>query len=143
MDYRAEIRRLQQLVDEQEREDREHADELWQQILDNPDNFEWRAAEVSILKENLLTRYANRPYVFLQKRLRPSMLHTWREWVAHVSVTKRYMDGQWRGMMYVLTDEGILTHKGAGTQLLDTPTLCSEDEWEELCEGRVPAKFIL
>lgn len=143
MDYRAEIRRLQQLVDEQEREDREHADELWQQILDNPGNFEWRAAEVDVLKANLPTRYANRPYVFLQKRLRPSMLHTWREWDAHVSVTKRYMDGQWRGMMYVLTDEGILTHKGAGTSLLNTPMLCSEDEWEELCEGRVPAKFIL
>lgn len=143
MDYRAEIRRLQQLVDEQERKDREHADELWQQILDNPGNFEWRAAEVDVLKANLPTRYANRPHVLLQKRLRPSMWHTWREWVAHVSVTKRYMDGQWRGMLCALTDEGILTHEGGGTQLLNTPTPCNWREWDELCEGRVPAKFIL
>lgn len=142
MNYKAEIQRLQQLAEEQEQEARERAKEIWQQIVSNQDNFEWTATAVGFVKPNIFTRYAGRPYVFISKRLKPHVLEAWRERPVHVSLSNDYMDGRWQGMKYVLTDEGILTHEGGGTLVLDDPKLCSDAEWQELCSGRVPAKFI-
>lgn len=143
MDYRAEIRRLQQLAEEQEQETRKRANEIWQQIVSNPDNFEWNVTDGGIIETSIFTRYAGRPYVVIRKRLKPDVWDTWSEWYAHVGVAEQYMDGQWQGMKYILTDEGILTHEGGGTLVLNDPKLCSEAEWYDLCVGNVPAKFIL
>lgn len=142
MDYKAEIQRLQQLAEEQEQEAREQAKEIWQQIVSNQDNFEWTATAVGFVKPNIFTRYAGRPSVFISKRLKPHVLEAWRERPVRISLSNDYMDGRWQGMKYVLTDEGILTHEGGGTLVLDDPKLCSDVEWQELCSGRVPAKFI-
>lgn len=48
-----------------------------------------------------------------------------------------------RGFFYRRTDEGILTHEGGGTMVLETPRLCSDAEWQSILAGDIPEKFIL
>jgi len=47
------------------------------------------------------------------------------------------------GMLYVRTDEGILTHDSGGHCVLRDPMLCSDEEWAQMCRGVIPDKYIL
>jgi hypothetical protein len=48
----------------------------------------------------------------------------------------------WDSMFYYRTDENILTYSGSGGVLiLNTPKLCSDEEWEQIVSGNIPEKF--
>ena len=46
------------------------------------------------------------------------------------------------GMDYYLTEENIIHNTGGGTLLLDTPRLCSDEQWEQILSGNIPATFL-
>lgn len=50
-------------------------------------------------------------------------------------------DKRWVGMTYYRTAEKILDSKLGGHCILHTPMLCSDEEWAEICVGKIPNKF--
>ena len=44
-------------------------------------------------------------------------------------------------VQYFLTDEGILTHRGGGYCILNDPKLCTDEEYERICQGDIPERF--
>lgn len=51
-------------------------------------------------------------------------------------------DNRWDTMFYYRTDENIITECGGGILLLNTPKLCSDEEWTAILNGNIPEKFI-
>lgn len=141
MDYQAEIDRLRELQEEEQANLRKRKWKEWQALIANPENWIWQAEEPQTIQPNVFTRYAGRPCVRLVKRLRPEALQAWKVGGTG-TLSKAFMDGETLGMRYILTDEGILTHEGGGHCILDTPRLCSPQEWEAICAGNPPTKFI-
>jgi len=144
MDYQAEIDRLRDLQDKEQAELRKRKWAEWRDLASEPENWVWESAGPEIVAADPFTRYAGRPCVHLTKRLRPDALADWKQGGTgglsdpgqHV-----FMDGAPLGCRFILTDEGILTHEGGGYIILNTPRLCSPQEWEAICSGRPPAKF--
>ena len=141
MDYQAEIDRLRDLQDKARAELRKRKLAEWRDLTSYPENWIWESAGSEIVKADNFTRYVGRPCVYLTKRLRPDMLADWKEGGTG-GLSEPFMDGNPLGCRFILTDEGILTHEGGGYIILDTPRLCNAQEWEAICSGRPPAKFI-
>ena len=141
MDYQAEIDRLRDLQDKEQAELRKRKLAEWRDLTSEPENWVWESAGSEIVKADPFTRYAGRPCVRLTKRLRPDMLAEWKQGGTG-GLSDPFMDGAPLGCRFILTDEGILTHEGGGYIILNTPRLCNAQEWEAICSGRPPAKFI-
>ena len=141
MDYQAEIDRLRDLQDKARGELRKRKLAEWRDLTSEPENWVWESAGSEIVKADPFTRYAGRPCVYLTKRLRPDMLADWKQGGTG-GLSEPFMDGAPLGCRFILTDEGILTHEGGGYIILNTPRLCNVQEWEAICGGRPPAKFI-
>ena len=45
------------------------------------------------------------------------------------------------GMAYYLSSDGIIHSYSGGVCILDTPQICSQEEWEELKNGIIPTKL--
>lgn len=141
MDYQAEIDYLRALQEKEQSALRLRKYAEWRELKAEPENWIWYASESQIMMPDRFTRYAGRPCVYLTKRLRPEVLRAWKIGGTG-TLSEAFMDGEALGMCYILTDEGILTHEGGGQVILDTPRLCSPQEWEAICAGSPPAKFI-
>lgn len=141
MDYQAEIGRLRDLQDKERAELRKRKWAEWRDLVSCPDNWIWESAGTEIVKADPFTRYAGRPCVRLTKRLRPDVLADWKQGETG-GLSEPFMDGNPLGCRFVLTDEDILTQEGGGYIILNTPRLCNAQEWEAICSGRPPAKFI-
>ena len=141
MDYQAEIKRLQELAAAEDKQRRADQQAAWEYLVRIPENWEWQTSSRAYAKVSPFHRFTGCEHCLVEKRLKADILEKWKS-QGLSTFSNEWMDGRWLGMWYVRTEEGILTHEGGGHCILDDPRLCSEDEWDALCSGNIPEKFI-
>lgn len=122
---------------EEQRKVRERQQKAWNELEADPNSWEWTAEPYTYKTFGSGTEI---PGLRISRRVKPHILAKWRAG-GHPTFSNDAMDGNWMGMFYYRTDEGILTHKGGGHCVLNDPKLCSNDEWNQMNAGIIPDKF--
>lgn len=140
MDYQAEIARLEKLSREADMESRARQQEAWKKLAADPENWEWLVDAVGTYRSNLANDWPGCECCRVQKRIRPELLAAWAKG-GFSTFSNDWQEPGWRGMVYIRTNEGILTHAGGGHLILRDPMLVSDEEWAQICAGDIPAKY--
>lgn len=127
---REQIAELERLEREQDREQRAKQSKAWEELANEPSNWEWRC---TLSEDKIRCR--------VEKRIKPDVLAAWKV-NGHSTFSSDFQRGDWLGMYYTRTEENILTKEGGGYCVLRDPMLCSDKEWQALCVGDIPAKYI-
>lgn len=133
-ELKAELAKEEQKLREEEKKKQEEQAKRWKEILTNPDSFEWKV-ELGKFGEG------GKESAWVTRRVKPEILSAWKEG-GFSSYSDNYQCANyWVGMHYYRTDENILTYEGGGTRVLNTPKLCSDEEWEKILANDIPMKF--
>jgi len=138
------IAELRQLLAEAEAAEAQEKEQLrtkqrkdWDLILENPNSFEW--------KVKAARRYRfGKGYIEgieVSLRIKPEILEAWKKNGLPDFDGPFQQEDRWYETFYIRTDENILTNEGGGHHILHIPKLCSDEEWNEMLEGRIPNKF--
>ena len=107
----------------------------WAAILRDPGSWEWRVTPCQ--RADFFTKEVV-DGADIQRRVKPEIVAAW---VAGGNGAPREEETTFRGMFYYRTDENILTQDGGGWHVLQTPKLCSDEEWNQILAGEIPSKF--
>lgn len=137
--YREEIARLEQLARDEDNTKRAAQTLAWAAIAADKSNWEWLIIPTEYPDwNNAQTKISG---VMVKSRVRPDVLAKWKEG-GHATLSNDWMDGKWLGMFYYRTEENILHHMSGGYLILKDVQLCSDEQWESILQGNIPAKFI-
>lgn len=138
-ELREQLKEAERLRDERDRESRKAQMTRWNEIMKDKANFEWKVV-LSTYKEFNSSERLNGVEVY--RRVRPEIITEWRKG-GHSTFSSDFQEPErWFGMFYYRTDENILTQTGGGHHVLKTPKLCSDEQWESICNGIIPDKFL-
>ncbi len=130
--------RLQRDADDQRAKNRQAS---WKAVTDSRHNWEWSVKPSTSLRGWGIGDKNEVSGLRINCRVLPEIVGKWMQDNNCVSLPND-RDSFWQGMFYYRTDENILTHEGGGTHVLTSvPKLCTDEEWAELCEGKIPNKF--
>ena len=130
VDKRAELLKLQEEIEREDKENRARQSKKWKKIVSKKENWEWKVWDIEDGKK-----------IKVAKRVIPNLVKEW-EKDGFSTFSNDFQDaGQWQGMFYYRTDEGILTSDSGGYCVLQIPKLCSDEEWEKMRKGGIPEKF--
>ena len=142
MKTRAELQDALRALDEAEKAESKAKDKVrlnaWNAMVKHPDSSEWSVVERPWTPFMAPEGTAPIPSVLVQKRLKPERAAKFVEVFGPI-VDEQLV--QWRGMRYHRTSENILTHDSGGWCILNDPMLCSDQEWAQIVEGDIPAKY--
>jgi hypothetical protein len=133
-----EIIKLKREEQELDREERRKQSEAWTKIINDSDSWEWQTKEITYNPMGKVDLKGLR----IEHRVKPSLITEWKKNGFATFSSNYQTEERWFGMFYYRTDENILTHEGGGNCVLDDPKLCSDEEWKEMKDGRIPSKFI-
>lgn len=141
----AELKAAQAAARVEEREREAVARARWKEIMDVPANVEWRVTATTSMRDRFGHMHDDViAGARIERRVRPEVVAMW---LTEAAGEMGYVpwaatnDMNWAGMFYYRTDEGILTHEGGGTLVLNDPMLCSDDEWAKIMAGDIPQKY--
>lgn len=109
--------------------------ELWENIISDPESYDWhiKPAKSHDYRSNVTLHGVN-----IRRKIKDVIFHSWKN-NGHPSL---YPSNESLGMFYYRTNENILTFCGGGVLVLNTPMLCSDEEWKNILEGNIPRKYI-
>jgi hypothetical protein len=136
---REQIEELEEQARQQDREQREAQSKAYSAMTSDPANWEWCSTRVS--NDSWGKPDPEGAFCRVSKRIKPEALAKWKEG-GHSTFASDYQDGQWHGIVYHRTEENILTHGGGGHLVLKDPMLCNDQEWEQICSGNIPTKYL-
>lgn len=137
-ELKAKLRLAEQVEKDNERATYKQLQAEWKKITDDKNNWLW-SAEPTDMDDYILNKRLKG--VRLSCIVKPEVVQKWADEHGG-SMPPANRELHWNGMMYYRTPENILTHSGGGSHVLDSePKLCSDEQWAELCAGRVPDKF--
>ena len=125
------IERLKKEIEQEERNFRKERHSKWVAISENPDSWEWQAIPATGDRDWI--KKTSGPVCRILKRLKPDLAKDWPEKKDSIS---------WHGMTYHRTEENILTSNSGGHCLLQTPMLCNDQEWQDLCNCKIANKYL-
>jgi len=127
------LRRIERRV---KREAEKRADAALNTLKKDPNIWEWEVTPNTCrsYRDGSMLEGAN-----IKRRIKSHILMQFHEEYGH-ALTEAH---RYHGTFYYRTDEGILDHNGGGTHILNTPKLCSDEEWKEILAGNPAEKFIL
>lgn len=114
--------------------------ELWGNIISDPESYDWYITpdEMPDYRSNVIRSNVILHGVSIRRKIKDVIFHSWKN-NGHTSL---YPSNEICGMFYFRTNENILTFRGGGVLVLNTPMLCSDEEWKNILEGNIPRKYI-
>lgn len=140
VELKARLRLAEQVEEENQRQTQQELQAEWNWITDHRDNWEWSMNPST--HNDYITGSEVLHGLRILCRVKPEVVDLWMAGHNGKQPPQMRGVGQWEGMFYYRTDEKILTYAGGGSHVLSSvPKLCSDEQWAELCAGRVPDKF--
>ena len=138
-ELREQLKEAEKLERERDAEQRKAQSARWNEIMKDPDNFEWN---VEPSKYRMFYSSEQVDGLRVSKRVKPEVIAEWRKG-GHSTFSSPYQEEErWYGAFYYRTDENILTYEGGGHLVLKTPILCSDEQWESIRNGIILVKFL-
>ena len=131
----AQLEELKKQTEQLEAAKRREASLVFNALRKEPSSYEWMCYPQKHI--DWMTKIEH-DAVRVTRRFRPEVIDEFE--ASHGSLG--YGTRDWVGMIYLRTDEGILTHSGGGTMVLNDPMLCSDREWEQLKMGEIAMKYM-
>lgn len=109
--------------------------EIWKNIISDPESYDWDITpdEMHDYRSNVILHG-----VSVKRKIKDKIFRSWKS----NGYSTLYPSNENLGMFYYRTNENILTFCGGGVWVLNTPMLCSDEEWKNILEGNIPRKYI-